>query len=302
MENLVNELYSWNSSNKFLQKIKLFSVWRNLIKIIFNIIMPIWYKLRAGRTLSGLTTLASPKVIVSLTTFPKRINRIWIVIESILNQTIGPDKIILWLSEEQFKDINDLPSNLLKLTGRGLDIRFVKEDLKSYKKYYYSFKEYPNDIIITVDDDIIYPNNMIANLLLYHQKYPNAVICRYCYEMKREGGVLLSYNNWDLQTTKEEIRDKELFFGSGGGVLFPPLSCYKDVTNENLFKNLCKSADDVWLNAMVQLNHTRIVKCGGKCVIFPVLNKDDIKLFSENICQNDIYISNVRDYYNKAVF
>ena len=36
MENLVNELYSWNSSNKFLQKIKLFSVWRNLIKIIFG--------------------------------------------------------------------------------------------------------------------------------------------------------------------------------------------------------------------------------------------------------------------------
>ena len=170
MENLVNELYSWNSSNKFLQKIKLFSVWRNLIRIIFNIIMPIWYKLRNGRSLNGLTPQASPKVIVSLTTFPKRINRIWIVIESILNQTIGPDKIILWLSEEQFKDINDLPSNLLKLTGRGLDIRFVKEDLKSYKKYYYSFKEYPNDIIITVDDDIIYPNNMIANLLLYHQK------------------------------------------------------------------------------------------------------------------------------------
>ena len=46
--------------------------------------------------------------------------------------------------------------NCLDQQKRGLTIRFC-EDLKAHKKYYYAFKEYPDDIVITVDDDVIYP-------------------------------------------------------------------------------------------------------------------------------------------------
>ena len=65
-----------------------------------------------------------------------------------------PDEIILWLAEEQFNGIDSLPKALLEQQKRGLTIRFC-DDLRSHKKYYYTMQEYPRDIVILVDDDIV---------------------------------------------------------------------------------------------------------------------------------------------------
>ena len=43
-------------------------------------------------------------IIVSLTTFGKRINNVHLTIESIFRQTIRPEKIILWLAESEFTE------------------------------------------------------------------------------------------------------------------------------------------------------------------------------------------------------
>ena len=51
-----------------------------------------------------------------------------------------------------------------------MKIEFKDEDLRSHKKYYYTIKEYPDDIMITVDDDIFYRSDMIAKLMAYHKK------------------------------------------------------------------------------------------------------------------------------------
>ena len=43
-------------------------------------------------------------VVVSLTSFPKRIDTVDIVIKSMFKQTVIPDKILLYLSKEEFKN------------------------------------------------------------------------------------------------------------------------------------------------------------------------------------------------------
>ena len=43
-------------------------------------------------------------VIVSLTTFPPRISQLHLMLKSILWQTCPPEKIIVWLSEQEFPD------------------------------------------------------------------------------------------------------------------------------------------------------------------------------------------------------
>mgnify|MGYP000808865909 FL=1 len=96
------------------------------------------------------------KIIVSLTSFPKRIDTLWITVETLLRQSMKPDEIILWLAEEQFNGIDSLPKALLEQQKRGLTIRFC-DDLRSHKKYYYTMQEYPRDIVILVDDDMFYP-------------------------------------------------------------------------------------------------------------------------------------------------
>lgn len=56
------------------------------------------------------------------------------VIETILSQSIKPDKVILYLSKVQFPRLEeDLPDSLLNMKARGLDIRFVEGDIRSHK-------------------------------------------------------------------------------------------------------------------------------------------------------------------------
>ena len=92
------------------------------------------------------------KVIVSLTTFPARINFVHKTISALLNQTFKPDSVVLWLAEEQFPD-KKIPETLLNLQKYGLEVRWC-EDIRSFKKLVPSLREFPNDIIVTADDDI----------------------------------------------------------------------------------------------------------------------------------------------------
>ena len=95
-------------------------------------------------------------VIVSLTSFPARINTVWMVVESLKNQTLRPMKIILWLSKEQFPTKQDIPNSLWECEDSLFEVRIVDGDIRSHKKYYYVLQEYPDKSFVTCDDDIYY--------------------------------------------------------------------------------------------------------------------------------------------------
>ena len=54
-------------------------------------------------------------MVVSLTTFPLRIGKVHLTIQSILRQSRPADRILLWLSKEEFPEEAQLPANLLRL-------------------------------------------------------------------------------------------------------------------------------------------------------------------------------------------
>ena len=93
----------------------------------------------------------TPKVIVSLTTYGRRVRKVHYTIISLLRQSYKPDMVILWLDNENWNDQN-LPNTLLKLKEKGLTIKYCA-DLKSYKKLIPALMEYPDSIIVTCDDD-----------------------------------------------------------------------------------------------------------------------------------------------------
>lgn len=102
------------------------------------------------------------QIIVSLTSSGQRIHNAYLAIESIMQQTLKPNKIILWLAEEEFSH-NQLPESLKILESRGLEIRFC-EDQKTYNKLIPTLKLHPDDIIITIDDNVIYPIDLLDRL------------------------------------------------------------------------------------------------------------------------------------------
>lgn len=287
------------NKNKFLFKIKFYSFLRFSIRILANLIIPIYFLSthKNNRYALKKTNRSTERIIVSLTTFPLRISKVWLVVESILRQSHQPDKIILWLSKEQFATLEMLPARLLKMQDRGLEVRLCEGDLRSHKKYYYSFKEYANDVIVTVDDDILYPTDMIESLMNSHKQNPLSVVCRYAFRMCYKNNKLMKYNSWS-QLYNYVPPSYETFFGSGGGTLFPPNSLHCEVLNKNVFSTICFLADDIWLNAMVRLNNVNIVKVNCSNTLLPVINKNNTTLYSVNVGenQNDKQLQNVSAY------
>lgn len=107
-------------------------------------------------------------IVVSLTSYGKKIHEVYLVVESIFQQTVKANKIVLWLSEKDFS-IETLPIVLKRQMERGLEIRLCK-DVRSYTKVIYAFKEYAGCHIISVDDDMVYPFDMIEQFVEAYQK------------------------------------------------------------------------------------------------------------------------------------
>jgi len=305
MINYFDELYSKIvDKNKFIARMKIYSIQRLLIRMIANLIIPIYYSLKQSQSSEKLGTNLKPnnRIIVSLTSFPKRINKLWIVIESLLMQTHKPDMIILWLSRNQFDSKDKLPKKLLLQQKRGLEIRFCDGDFKSHKKYFYTLKEYPNDFIITVDDDIVYHTTMIEQLVSLNLKYPNSVCCHRACCLITVNNKLLPYTDWP-ELFNDIGPSHRIFQTSGGGTLFPPHSLHEEVVNESVFKNICIDADDIWLNVMIKLNNTTIVKSNFNSGYLPIIYFNNVNLYSTNLIlgNNDIQIERVRNYYKNKL-
>lgn len=270
---------------------------RRLIRFCANLLLP-WY-LHKNVKYKGKV---QKNLIVSLTSFPARIENVWMVIEAIKRQTILPEKIILWLSREQFPTMESIPQKLLAKQDELFEIRVVDGDIKSHKKYYYSSREFPNSLLLLIDDDIFYPLDMIERLLKAYQKNPQAVICKYGYIMKfDENGLLMPYRYWKQLTFNS--KDKNLFFGSGGGTLFTPSKLYADLTNKELFLQLTPSADDIWLNAMVKLASLPIELIDPYLPLPIKGSNKNITLSSVNLGENknDEQLKAVRKYYKKKL-
>ena len=198
------------------------------------------------------------ELIVTLTSFGDRVYDVYLTIESLLQQSLPPNRIILWLNAPW--DINTIPRLLQKQMKRGLEVHIVP-DYKSYDKLVHALKAYPEAVLITVDDDVIYPFDFIEHLALAHQKDPEAVLFYRGHQMVVDSaGEIAPYLQWkgEAATTEDSI----LNFPTGcGGILYPPHSLHPDATNASLFQKLAPTADDIWFRAMslVQGTHCRRV-------------------------------------------
>lgn len=222
--------------------------------------------------------IAKVDIIVSLTTFPKRIGKTWIVVQSLLRQTKPPKKIVLTLSRLQFPSENVLPKKLLELCSEGLEILWTDDDLRSHKKYYYVMQKYSDDIVVTVDDDFIYEKRMLEKLLDFHEKYPKCVITHL--GLKKKG---VNYHDWENLFFKSVGPTDDIMPLGGSGVLYPPNSLHPDAFNKDLIKQLCPLADDIWLNSMVVLNSVKVVKTDYRIYLMPLMFKENSELYKINV-------------------
>lgn len=239
------------------------------------------------------------QIIISLTSFPGRIKTVNQTVETLLAQTWNADRIVLWLAESQFpKKERELPKKLLALRERGLEIRWC-EDLRSYKKLVPALKEFPNDIIVTADDDLLYPRNWLEPLVFAFLKNPNHIHTRRAHEVAfANTNTLAPYAKWE-----KEIGSRPPSFNnfptSGGGCLFPPNSLHDDVLDVSKFQSLCPNGDDIWFWAMAVKKGTKINVPEAGFTLHFVEGTQNVALWKENVNggENDRALSRILETY-----
>lgn len=268
-----------------------------ILKRVFDRTMPAYFRRTAESAGSGINTNPrDEKYIVSLTSFPARIDDIWISIETILRQSFKPDMIILWLAEEQFPD-KQLPESLRKLEKRGLSIQYC-DDLRSHKKYYHSMKNYPEANIITLDDDLYYHRDVLKNVVELHQQHPGMICTNRAHKLTFSNNTLNSYRKWKYNVTDKQ--PSHLLVQTGGaGTLYPPGSLDTAAFDKKLIRELCFHADDLWLKSMAYLNNTLIVTNGKYNKDFLTIGTTQrVKLVTTNVFDG----GNDRQFQDVCVF
>ncbi|MGL1044547.1 hypothetical protein ACSTD6_20285 [Vibrio vulnificus] len=286
-------------------------IYFKLKREMFNRMAKILFKVRRkelidfsknGKSLVEENFYSDVEVIVSLTSYSKRIRTVHLTIESLAKQSNKANRIILWLDESEVT-LESIPNELKKQIDRGLDVRFCK-NIKSYKKLIPTLQIFPNADIITVDDDVIYPSNMISKFIENRNKYPGVILCNRAHLMKvTSNDTLFPYMDWEF-CTNSTLVSKYVFATGIGGVYYPSKSLHTDVTHDDVFMELCPTADDVWFKFMALRNNTETKRISS---IFPFelsfLSDDsvqDIALSNENnsdVNKNDIQIRNLMNMY-----
>lgn len=279
---------------------------RGLIYTLFSKLANYYYKKIKGIVLSEF--IDETNSIISLTTYGVRTNKVYITLDSIFSQSVRPYKVILWLSEEEYS-LRSLPVELKSRMEKYdfFEVRFC-EDLKPHKKYYYSMALFPENNIITADDDVFYPHDWLATLITLHRRYPSSIACNNAHKITTCDGSICPYDDW-FCLTSEQGPSLLLCPIGVGGVLYPPYSLHKDVFRKDIIRDACLNADDLWLRTMGMLNETTVVNSNRYSYTFlSVEGAKATALSNSNVIggRNDIQLQNILTIYgdqiNKILF
>ena len=243
-------------------------------------------------------------IIVSITSYEERFNDLPVTIYSLLNQSLKPDRIILWL-DESYENLTELPYEITQFIKNGLEIRFVK-DIGSYTKAIYAFKEFSDNIIVTADDDIYYPSDWLKKLYLSYIAHPEDIHTHRSHRIIIDSNNNIAlYESWEKHVKEESARFDNFLTGVGG-VLYPPNCFTKEVLREDIFLKNAPKADDIWFwtMALVHNKKIRVVKNHIKTLITTNLFR---QMFSKTLYKenrngaNDEQLSNIMKFYGQNI-
>lgn len=185
-------------------------------------------------------------IVVTMTSWVKRIGNVKKVVESVMDNTLKPDRLYLNLSKTEFEGI-DLPEDLVEYFNSDdrLILNWVEgENTKSMKKVF-PILEYldDDDIIINIDDDALLPKSFIES--------------RYN-EFKIKNAPITSCNN-----PRFHIIDKSLeIWSCGAGSLFQKkmLNEYERFMNDELIHTY---HDDKCYSIILWLNGYKFTPCSS---------------------------------------
>jgi hypothetical protein len=206
----------------------------------------LWRLDHLNRT-SKLPVTDSRGPVVSLTSYGKRTDTVYLTLESIAAGSLRPSRLILWLDDNDI--FSDLPESLKRLQERGAEI-YISENYGPHEKYYPYVASNGNFSVplVTADDDTVYPRYWLDQLYRAYRKCPDVVHCFCARVVAFQNGVIVRYADWKYCSSPEP---SSLHFATGvSGVIYPPRLLEHLKQAGLAFLQCCPKADDIWLHAV----------------------------------------------------
>ncbi|HEY5311677.1 MAG TPA: hypothetical protein VIK18_04135 [Pirellulales bacterium] len=193
---------------------------------------------RSGRT--------RQRVVISLTTMPSRIGRIRPVLNSLLDQDHPADEVLLTVpSTSQREGCPYRVPDFLRGRSAVTVLECGRDWGPATKLIPAVLREAPDTLIIAVDDDNIYPRDMVSTFLRWHRQYPDAA---------------LGYRGWELPPSLDWSETQTLYATSlpgcrrvdvvtgTWGILVQPRFFDPQLTDYTAYPRDAFFVDDIWFN------------------------------------------------------
>lgn len=204
-------------------------------------------------------------VIISLTSHTQQRLELlpFYLFNSIIKYNYENVKIVLTLYKD---DIQYIPPKLQELIDLELiELIVADKNLGPHLKYFYAMKKYRDLPVITIDDDSIYPKQMIPDFIKNSKKYPNTIICR----SARIIDCSKTYNKWfECNTGVEKVKwngcydevRMDLNPEGYGGIFYPAnILDISDKMLPEIKDTFC--TDDIYLTAIEQRKKIKCILC-----------------------------------------
>lgn len=244
--------------------------------------------------------------VLSLTSYGQRVETsLPFALYSLVTQTVRPKKIAVYLDNVNWSD-EKLTPLLKKMQSVGVEFNYC-EDLRSYKKLIPALAQYPNNPIITFDDDFYYhPSYLSWMTKAYQESDKKTVLGQWGCIPEKKDGKYIPYNEW--KDCKYGNDDSPISVFGGYGCCYPPHIFDEEILKKELFMKLCPKADDIWFWAMEERQGIKRSYLPQKGYGYhrPVDKIYEYKigadgcLTSTNVIngENDRQLRNVLDYYH----
>ena len=234
-------------------------------------------------------------IVVSMASYIGRYKTIVPTLKSLICQSYKPDRIIVWLDDDNIE--NKITSQMKIFEEYGVEYRYTSDNLGPHKKYFYAMQEFKDTIVITVDDDLVYPVDLVKSLIESHEKYPDCICARRVHRMKFDScGNVQPYKTWEYEYKREKKPSYYLCPTGAGGVLYPAGILPRETFDANKIKELCWYADDMWLKFMALKADVQTVWVPTRLVMPYEVEGSQLKALNTvntNRGGNDEYIENI---------
>lgn len=221
------------------------------------------------------------RLIVSLTSYPERFGSLHLTIRSLLDQSVRPDSVILWVDHAAAAAV---PLAVKDLEGDLFSVK-ATEDVRSFTKIVPALLEYPDAFIVTADDDIYYPDFWLQRLTnAFDPAHPTIAYHRGHRIRRQADGRFAPYKDWERRVNDKEslLPGVDVFPTGVGGVLYPPASLPRLTTDRALFERLSPTCDDSWLYFMWRQTPWKAKRTPGempKFVEWPTTQRQSLQAF-----------------------